>query len=171
MELLIATAISAIVITTAYSIFNGIRKVSVINRKNEEYQSLIPNIYMLFLRDIESINRNYGKIEVSEGSNETEVLSFFTDNCYFTGGICYVKYWIYQKDEFNVLIRTEYKLNSTTNLGIDVPITSKIRDFKVFFASNGDWIDGRTGINPSLIKITTYLSNNQTIPMIFKVRD
>ena len=173
-ELLIAVALTAFVITVSYSFFNLIEKSGRFSAENSELQSTIVPLFYTFLRDLESVDKRYGTISVRKDSDDREELEFYTNSCYYFKGICRVKYWIYKNEEKKIhyLIRSEYRINSLSPSGIDIPITSKVSDFQVLFSRSGDWYNGTIGTNPSLLKIVLKLKDEGgELPLVFKLRN
>lgn len=174
LELLIAVALAAFVVTVSYSFFNLIEKSGRFSAENSKLQSTIVPLSYVLLRDVESIDKRYGPINVTRDSDGRETLEFFTHSCYYFKGICRVKYWIYEDEDknFHYLMRSEYRINSVSLSGIDIPVTSKVSDFNVLFSQGSDWSNETTEVNPSLIKIVLRLKGDGgELPLIFKIRN
>ncbi len=173
-ELLIAVALTAFVITVSYSFFNLIEKSGRFSAENSELQSTIVPLFYIFLKDFESIDRRYGAISVKKDSDNRKTLEFYTNSCYYFKGVCRVKYWIYENKEKKIhyLIRSEYRINSLSPSGIDVPVTSRVSDFQILFSRSGDWYNGTAGTSPSLLKIVLKLRDEGgELPLVFKLRN
>ncbi|WP_163327779.1 type II secretion system protein J [Desulfurobacterium thermolithotrophum] len=173
-ELLIAVSLTIFIITVSYSFFNFIEKSGKSSAKSSELQSTIFPLFYVFLKDIESADQRYGILSVKKDAEGNESLEFYTNSCYFFKGICKVKYWIYENREkkLHYLIRSEYKLNSTSLIGVDIPLTSKVKEFNVFFSKFGNWYDGIQGGRPSLVKVVLkFEKEGGELPLIFKLRN
>jgi prepilin-type N-terminal cleavage/methylation domain-containing protein len=173
-ELLIAVALTAFVVTVSYSFFNLIEKSGKFSAESGELQSTIVPLFYTLLRDFESIDKRYGAVSVRKDSDNREMLEFYTNSCYYFKGICRVEYWIYENEEKKIhyLIRSEYRINSLSPSGIDIPLTSKVSDFQVLFSRSGDWYNGTARSNPSLLKIVLKLRNEGgELPLVFKLRN
>ena len=169
-ELLIAVAISAFLLTVTYFFFSVIEKTGKAAVENSKLQSLISPLFYLFLKDFESINRTYGNISVVKDTDgNVKWIEFYTENCYYFPGVCRVRYWTYRNEgnKRNWLIRSEFRLNSTTNTGIDAPVSSIVRGFKVYHLSGGDWVEGVGG---KLIKIVIETKGGKELPLVFVLR-
>lgn len=169
-ELLLAVAISAFLITVTYAFFSAVEKTGKAAVENSQLQSFVSPLFYLFQRDIESINSNYGGISyVKDSDGKFRWIEFYTENCYYFPGICRVRYWIYRNGEQKEswLIRTELRLNTTNDTGIDAPISSKVSDIKVYHLAGGDWVEGTGG---KLIKIVVKTEGGRELPLVFVIR-
>ena len=167
-ELLITVAISAFLLTVTYFFFSDVEKTGKIAVENSKLQSLIPPIFYIFLRDFESINTTYGDISVTKDTEgNVKWIEFYTDNCYYFPGICKVRYWAYRNGRENWLIRSELRLNSTTDTGVDAPVSSAVTGFKVYHLSGGEWIEG---IGGKLLKIVIEIKGGKDLPLVFVIR-
>lgn len=167
LELLLAVAIAAFVLSVSYSFFNAVERTGKVALENSKVQSLIPPIFYLLLRDVNSINLSYGSPKiVRDTDGNVKWFEFFTENCYYFDGICRVKYWIFKKGKEHWLIRTESRINSALP-GVDFPVSSKISGFEVFKLSGGSWVKG---VNDNLVKIVLMLEGEGEVPFVFKIR-
>lgn len=153
LEILIATTLATLIIFLSYQFFNNVSTTSNFLKKYTEIEKTSIPLFSLFLKDLESSNQSYGTLKLTNTDNNSS-LSFFTENCYFFPGICKVKYWTLTKNKKLYLIRSEYKLNSTTPTGIDIPLTSKLSSFKA--REEG-----------TLLTIYLTFQNNETLPLTF----
>jgi prepilin-type N-terminal cleavage/methylation domain-containing protein len=162
-EMLIAVALSAFVLTVAYGFFSAIEKSGKFSEENNRLQSIIPPLYYVFLRDFESIDNRYGKLSIlKDPDGETEV-EFYTKSCFFFKGVCRVRYRLYR----GYLLREELPLNSISERGIEVPIISNVSSLKVFSSIGGSW---REVVGGSLLKVVLNLRDGEEIPFVFRVR-
>lgn len=169
-ELLLAVAISAFLITVTYAFFSAVEKTGKAALENSQLQSFVSPIFYLFQRDIESINENYGGISYAKDTEGNfRWIEFYTENCYYFPGICRVRYWIYRNEDRKEswLIRTEFRLNTTNNIGIDAPISSRVSDMEIYHLSGGDWVKGVGG---KLIKIVIKTKGGKELPLVFVIR-
>ena len=167
-ELLIAVAISAFLFIVTYSFFSVIEKTGKAAVENSQLQSLISPLFYIFLRDFESINRNYGNFSVVKDTDgNVKWIEFYTENCYYFPGVCRVKYWMYKNEKEHWLIRTEYRLNSSSETGIDAPISSKVLSFDVYHLSRNDWVEGAGG---KLLKVVVKVEGGRELPLVFVIR-
>jgi prepilin-type N-terminal cleavage/methylation domain-containing protein len=155
-EMLIAVGLAAFILSVAYGFFNAIEKSGKFSEENNKLQSIIPPLYYVLLRDIESIDSRYGKFSILEKSNDKTEVEFYTKSCFFFKGICKVRYWLYK----GYLFRKELRLNSLSENGIEVPIISGISSMEVFTSSKGD----------GLIKFVFKLEEGGELPLVFKIR-
>jgi len=150
-EVLLAVFLSSIVIFLSYQFYNSISKtMNFVKRYNLSEQITIP-LFILMLKDFESTNLKYGYPQISKNS-----ISLYTENCYFFKGICKVSYWIYKEKKECYLIRSEYRINSISKEGIDIPLTDKVKEISSLNLAGNN-----------LLKITLQLSGNQTLPLTF----
>ncbi len=170
-EVLIAIAISAVVLITSYQMFNAVERTGRFTQERNDLQNLISNLFVLFLRDFESSATTYGEFEI-EDNNGT--ISFYTKNCFYVPGVCKVRYFMYKKDGWNFLVREERKLNSIVDAGFEIPITQNVEDFDVQFMVGSDWVKATRGKHrPTLIKLILKLKAEKgtvTVPFVFKPR-
>jgi len=167
LELLLAVAITAFVLTVSYSFFSAVEKTGKAAVENARVQTFISPVFYLLLRDVNSISVSYGSPKViRDTEGRVKWFEFFTENCYYFKGICEVKYWVFKKGKLHWLVRTESRLNSESP-GIDLPVSSKVSGFEVYKLSGGDWVKGVDG---NLVKIVLKLNRGGEIPLVFKVR-
>ena len=169
-ELLLSVAISAFLIAAAYAFFSIVEKTGKVAVENSKLQFLVSPLFYLFLRDFESINRSYGNVSVVKDiDGNFKWIEFYTENCYYFPGVCRVKYWIYKNESGSEhwLIRTEYRLNSTNEKGIDSPISSQVVSLKVYHLSGGSWVEGFGG---KLVKLVIKLKGGKELPLVFVIR-
>jgi len=156
LELLLAVALAVILIFLSYQFFNEISVTSnFLKRYGKIEETSIPLFY-LFLKDLESTNQSYGSLKIRNNEDNSSSLTFYTENCYFFPGICKVTYQLFKKDKEKYLVRSEYKLHSTTSTGIDIPLTSVLSNFKA----------EKEG---SLITLYLTFQNNETLPLVFHI--
>ncbi len=171
MELLIAVALSAFVLTVSYQFFNLIERSGKFAVENVNLQSSIPPLFYALLKDFESANQRYGGFTVERDlDGNLKSLEFYTEDCYYYGQVCKVKYWLYESPSGKrFLIRSEMRINSTSPGGIDVPVSFKVNSFEVYRLSRGDWVkmgSGRAG----LIKVVVGFKGGGELPLVLKVR-
>lgn len=169
-ELLLAVAISAFLLTVTYTFFSAVERTGKAALENSRIQSTVTPLFYLLQRDIESINTGYGGITYGKDPNgKLNWVEFYTENCYYFPGVCRVRYWTYKSEEGKEswLIRTELRLNSTTNAGVDAPVSSAVTGFKVYHLSGGDWVEGAGG---KLLKIVIEMKGGKELPLVFVVR-
>ena len=170
LELLIAVAISSVVVLLSYSFFNVVERSGKFAVDSGKVISLIPPLYYLFLRDFESANQSYGGFVVGrELDGNLRSVSFFTENCYYFKGVCRVKYWFYESsDGKRLLFRSEYRLRSLEGRGISVPVSFKVEGLELFRLSGSSWVKFNGG-RASLLKLVVKGKEGE-IPLVFKVR-
>ena len=167
-ELLIAVAISAFLITVAYFFFSAVERTGRAAVENSQLQSLVSPLFYLFLRDFESINTRYGNLSVVRDTDgNVKWVEFYTESCYYFPGICRVKYWLYKNGEKRYLIRTEYRLNSTSGAGVDAFVSSKVLSIEVYHLSGGNWVKGAGG---RLLKLVLKVEGGKELPLTFVIR-
>ena len=169
-ELLLAVAISAFLLTVSYAFFSAVERTGKAALENSKLQSLVSPLFYLFLKDFESINKRYGKVAViKDTEGKLKWIEFYTANCYYFPSICKVKYWVYRNrnGKEHWLMRSEYRINSLGETGIDAPVSSKITSLKVYHLSGGEWVEGFGG---KLVKIVARVEGGWELPLIFVVR-
>ncbi len=167
-EILLAVAISALLVTVTYAFFSAVEKTGRAAIENSQFQSLVSPIFYLFLRDFESINTGYGTVSVEKDTDGNfRWVEFYTENCYYFPGVCRVKYWLYKNEKEHWLIRTEYRINSTSREGIDIPISSRVNSIDIYHLSGGSWVEGTGG---KLIKVVVKVEGEKELPLVFVVR-
>jgi prepilin-type N-terminal cleavage/methylation domain-containing protein len=144
-ELLIALTISVLIILGFYSLFSGMEKINALSSQTVETQRLVVPIFKLMLKDVESASTRLGDVVLKTEGNST--LEFTSFNCYFTKGLCRIKYWTFK----GFLVRTEIN-------GADVPLC-KVKNFKADY-------DRASG----LVKIRITFENEKKVRFVFKVR-
>ncbi|MEO2068356.1 MAG: prepilin-type N-terminal cleavage/methylation domain-containing protein [Desulfurobacteriaceae bacterium] len=163
LEILMAIALASVVVTVSYSIFNSLERSGKLVSESSEVQSTVIPIFYLFLKDFESIDRRYGKISIQRDENlNTDFVEIYTHSCYYFKGICKVKYWFYRNKDKNLsfLVRSESRINSTSNISVDVPISSKFERMNIsFFPQN------------SLLKVVLEKKGEEKLPFIFRIRN
>ncbi len=172
-ELLLAVALSALILTVAYQFFNFIQKAGQAAKENNEIQALVAPLYYTFLRDVESTSIKYAPLNVRTDTEGNQVLEFYANNCFFFPGICLVKYWVYRKvdSKLHYLMRGEYRLNGVTGEGIEVPLTSKVSKLEVEIPSSDGWSKVSGRITSKLIRIKLYIDEPEgELPLVFVIR-
>lgn len=173
LELLLAVAISAFVITVSYQFFGVIERSGKFAAQNNSLQSQVPPLFYLFLKDFESANQAYGGFVVHRGvDGELKSLEFFTENCNYFGGICRVKYYLLETPSGRkVLMREEGRINSLAPRGIEVPVSFKVNSFEVYRTSGSEWVKVEEGKRRlSLIKVVVGIEGGGELPLVYKVR-
>jgi prepilin-type N-terminal cleavage/methylation domain-containing protein len=170
LELLIAVAISSVVVLLSYSFFNVVERSGKFAVEGGKVISFVPPLYYLFLKDFESANQSYGGFVVRrELDGKLKSFSFYTENCYYYRGICKVKYWFYEGPRGRrLLFRSEYRLRSLEDRGISVPVSFKLKGLELFRLSGSNWVKFNGG-RLSLVKLLVE-SKEGEIPLVFKVR-
>jgi len=168
---LVAVALAAFVIVVSYSFFNAIEKSGKFASENNKLQSLIPPLYLVLLKDFESINTHYGNLSIHRDlDGNLKRIEFYTESCYYYPGICRVRYYLFKNNRFHVLMREELRLNSVTEKGVEVPITERVVSFEVLTYSGGSWVKGSSLPRNGLIKLILKLEGGGELPLVFKVR-
>ncbi|TCK04023.1 PulJ/GspJ family protein [Phorcysia thermohydrogeniphila] len=162
-EMLMAVGLAAFVLTVAYGFFNSIEKSGEFSKENNKLQSLVPPLYYVLLRDVESIDSRYGRLSVLEKSDGKTEVEFYTKSCFFFRGVCRVRYRLYK----GYLFREELRLNSLSEEGVEVPLISGISSMEVFSSYGGEWNKGGGG---RLIKFVFKLQDGEELPIVFKPR-
>jgi len=170
-EVLLAVSISAVVLLSAYQILSTVERAGSLTERNAELEDLTSNLFLVLLKDVESSSFSYGDFKV-EDSNGT--FSFYTKNCFFTPGVCLVRYYMYENEGWRFLVREERKLNATVNAGYQIPISQRVEGFEVQLFKGSEWSKAVKGsYKPKLLRIILRLEvENGTveIPFTFKPR-
>ena len=173
-ELLIALALSAFIVVGAYQFFNLIEISGKLSEENNEVQSVVPPLFCLMLKDFESADPRYSPITVNADSDGRQTVEFYTHNCYYFKGICRVKYWVFRKvgrEDVHYLVRSEFRLDDVTGKGIDVPLTSRVKDFEVEVPSSDGWSRASGKLSTKLLRVLLKLERPEgSLPLVFAVR-
>jgi len=172
-ELLIAVAISGFVIVVSYQFFNLIERSGRFAAESSRLQSVIPPLFYLFLRDIESANQAYGGFTVHRDvDGALKSFELFTENCYYFKGVCLVRYRLYVSPSGRrVLMREELRINSTSPQGVEIPVSFRVSSIEVYRASASSWVKVEEGSRRlALVKVVLGIEGSGELPLIYKLR-